>query len=395
MDEIPEIIGVSKNIVYVKHLVNQIADIEPATIVCGETGVGKDLIVQTLYLKSNRYGKPFIKINCAALPDSLLESEMFGYEKGAFTGAVSNKRGKFELANGGVLFLDEVGDMSFPLQAKLLRVLQDGEFTPLGSEKTVETNVWVIAATNHDLEENIKTGKFRADLFYRLSTILIHIEPLRKRSVDIPLLIKHYYKKYASLYKDRQLKMLSEYTLDKLKTYSWPGNVRELQNVLQRILIINVNSENIDDILNNESYESPSEESPNLRRVPELDWDIKHKNFSMPLKKISQKIRARIDKKIVTYVLEKTNWNRKKASKILGISYRSILSKIQDLGIETKPKKNRQALEDIDLGFNDYLEIDHNRGVLPSRVNKAIDTKRAKNHVKKTYTTKPEKLYLD
>jgi transcriptional regulator with GAF, ATPase, and Fis domain len=348
MDEIPEIIGVSKNIVYVKHLVNQIADIEPATIVCGETGVGKDLIVQTLYLKSNRYGKPFIKINCAALPDSLLESEMFGYEKGAFTGAVSNKRGKFELANGGVLFLDEVGDMSFPLQAKLLRVLQDGEFTPLGSEKTVETNVWVIAATNHDLEENIKTGKFRADLFYRLSTILIHIEPLRKRSVDIPLLIKHYYKKYASLYKDRQLKMLSEYTLDKLKTYSWPGNVRELQNVLQRILIINVNSENIDDI------------------------------FSMPLKKISQKIRARIDKKIVTYVLEKTNWNRKKASKILGISYRSILSKIQDLGIETKPKKNRQALEDIDLGFNDYLEIDHNRGVLPSRVNKAIDTKRAK-----------------
>ena len=199
---------------------------------------------------------------------------------------------------------------------------------------------------------------------YRLGTIFIHIEPLRKRPVDIPLLINHYYKKYASLYKDRQLKMFSEYTLDKLKTYSWPGNVRELQNVLQRILIFNVNSENIDDILDNESYESPSEESQNLIRVPKFDWNIKHKNFSVPLKKITKKISAMIDKKIITYVLEKTNWNRKKASRILGISYRSIHSKIQDLDIETKPKKNGQALGDIGLGFYDYLEIDHNRGDL-------------------------------
>ncbi len=175
LNSMSEIVGVSENITRVKHLIAQIADTEVNTIICGETGVGKDLIVQALYQESNRRGMPFIKVNCAALPDTLLESEMFGYEKGAFTGAISSRRGKFAQANGGVLFLDEIGDMSFPLQAKLLRVLQDGEFTPLGSEKTVKTDAWVIAATNHDLDKDLRDEKFRQDLFYRLSTIIIHI----------------------------------------------------------------------------------------------------------------------------------------------------------------------------------------------------------------------------
>ncbi len=251
LNSMSEIVGVSENITRVKHLIAQIADTEVNTIICGETGVGKDLIVQALYQESNRHGKPFIKVNCAALPDTLLESEMFGYEKGAFTGAISSKRGKFEQANGGILFLDEIGDMSFPLQAKLLRVLQDGEFTPLGSEKTVKTDAWVIAATNHDLDKDLRDWKFRQDLFYRLSTVIIHIEPLRNRPEDIPSLIKYYYKKFASHIKDRPVRRLSKDMIYKLTLYDWPGNVRELQNVLKRILIFNVDDESVDEVIYN------------------------------------------------------------------------------------------------------------------------------------------------
>jgi transcriptional regulator with GAF, ATPase, and Fis domain len=157
--------------------------------VCGETGVEKELVVRSLYQKSKRAGKLFIKVNCAALPDTLLESEMFGYERGAFTGAERRLRGKFELAHKGVLFLDEIGDMSLALQSKLLHALQDRDFTPLGPEKSVKTDTWVIAATNHDLEDDIEKARFRADLFHRLNTITIYVEPLRKRPEDIPCLI--------------------------------------------------------------------------------------------------------------------------------------------------------------------------------------------------------------
>ncbi|MCK4988347.1 MAG: sigma-54-dependent Fis family transcriptional regulator, partial [Desulfobacterales bacterium] len=198
-----ELIGVSQNIQRIRALIDQIADTDLNTIIYGETGVGKELIVQCLYNKSNRIGKPFVKVNCAALPDTLLESEMFGYEQGAFTGADRRKRGKFEQAHGGVLFLDEIGDMSFPLQSKLLHVLQGGDFTPLGSEKTVTTDTWVIAATNHELEHDMQNGEFREDLYYRLSTIKIFIEPLRNRPEDIPHLIEHYIKEYSSMFGDK------------------------------------------------------------------------------------------------------------------------------------------------------------------------------------------------
>ncbi len=194
-----DLIGVSANIARTRELIRRIADTALNTVVCGETGVGKELIVKKLYQRSARNGGPFIKVNCAALPDNLLESEMFGYERGAFTGAQRKMRGKFEQANRGVLFLDEIGDMSLSLQAKLLHALQDGEFIPLGSEKTIKTNAWVIAATNHDLAEDLKTQKFREDLFYRINTASIVIDPLRKRPEDIPPLIDYYIEQYASL----------------------------------------------------------------------------------------------------------------------------------------------------------------------------------------------------
>ena len=243
------IIGVSKNICRIRELIDQVADTGLNTVVYGETGVGKELVVQNLYQKSNKVGKPFVKVNCAALPDTLLESEMFGYEQGAFTGAERRRRGKFEQANGGILFLDEIGDMSLPLQAKLLHVLQGGDFSPLGSEKNVKMGAWVIAATNHELEKDMVNGDFREDLYYRLSTIKIHLEPLRNRPEDIPYLIDHYVKSYTAQFDGKQLLAPSKKTIEKLTAYHWPGNVRELQNVLKRLMILGNGEDSLEAML--------------------------------------------------------------------------------------------------------------------------------------------------
>ena len=191
------IIGVSAEIQRIRNLIDHVAATDLNVIISGESGVGKEIVTRKLYSKSNRNRKPFVKINCAALPESLLESELFGYEPGAFTGADQKKRGRFELAHGGVLMLDEIGDMSLPMQAKLLQVLQSGEFSPLGSEKEIKTDTWVIAATNHDLEQEIKEKKFREDLYYRLSIIRIFIPPLRDRPEDIPPVVEYYLKEYT------------------------------------------------------------------------------------------------------------------------------------------------------------------------------------------------------
>jgi transcriptional regulator with PAS, ATPase and Fis domain len=336
-----ELIGVSQNIRKIKQLISKIADTEVNTLVCGETGVGKELVVQNLYQKSNRVGKPFIKVNCAALPDTLLESEMFGYERGAFTGAQRKMRGKFEQANGGVLFLDEIGDMSLGLQSKLLHALQDGAFTPLGSEKGVQTDTWVIAATNHDLKQDLAEGKFREDLYYRLSTITIQIEPLRKRPEDIPYLVEHYAKKYASQFNGNRPHTLSPKTIVKLSSYHWPGNVRELQSALKRLMIFGVNEDNIDDMLSSTNGSNPGvgaqasvQYSLNFISYLGSNGDQLFDPSSLSLKRIKEKAKAHIEKIVIHYALEKTGWNRTKASKILKISYRSLLDKIQGLDIQ-------------------------------------------------------------
>jgi transcriptional regulator with GAF, ATPase, and Fis domain len=233
-----ELIGISQNIRQIKELINQVADTDLNIVVSGETGVGKEVVVRSLYQQSKRAGKSFIKVNCAALPNTLVESEMFGYEKGAFTGAQQKMRGKFEQADGGILFLDEIGDMPLALQSKLLHALQDGDFTPLGSEKLISTDVWVIAATNHNLEDDIENGNFRADLYHRINEIKITIEPLRNRPEDIPHLIGYFTKKYQSQLNGKPLRALSKSAAEKLINYHWPGNVRELQNVLKRIIIL-------------------------------------------------------------------------------------------------------------------------------------------------------------
>ena len=343
MHKITPFIGNSAEIVKIKSMIKHVAGTGLNTVIGGESGVGKEVVAQNLYHHSPRKGMPFVKINCAALPDGLLESELFGFEKGAFTGADHRIRGKFQLANKGVLFLDEIGDMSLRLQAKLLHVLQSGEFSPLGSEKEHKTDAWVIAATNQKLEESVEKKLFREDLYYRLKIISIDIPPLRKRPEDIQLLVLHYLKHYAKQFQSKPYEPPPQYALDALMRHSWPGNVRELQNVLKRYFV----TCDWDQILEGLSNHRIPQMSENPA-VPEslssgslfsryfgdggIDALIDRDDFS--LKSASKTVSDAVESQIIERVLQKTGWNRSKAVKILKINYRTLLYKIQELGLK-------------------------------------------------------------
>ncbi len=346
---LPSIIGTSPNIIKIRELINHVADTGLNIVISGESGVGKEVVAQSLYQKSPRMGKPYIKINCAALPEGLLESELFGYEKGAFTGADQKKKGKFELADDGVLLLDEIGDMPMALQAKLLHVLQSGEFSPLGSEKDFKTDTWIIAATNHDLEQDVKDKNFREDLYYRLNIIKIYISPLRTRVEDIPLLLDYYINVYTPKFNSKYI--LKPRQIEKLKKYHWPGNVRELQNVLKRILVLGNCDEVIDELkYDGETiYDSDPEKStdnPSLltQDLLALELDNPQKVESFSLKKIKKNALDKIEKEVISSILDKTAWNRSKATKILKISYKTLLSKIKELEIEHPSSRNHEPV---------------------------------------------------
>ncbi len=339
------LIGTSENIERIRELIYHVADTGLHVIITGESGVGKEVVAQNLYDKSPRKGNPFIKVNCAALPDGLLESELFGFERGAFTGADRKKRGKFELAHEGVIFLDEIGDMSLLLQSKLLHVLQGGEFAPLGSEKEVITDAWVIAATNQELEQKVKKGLFREDLFYRLNAIKIYIAPLRNRPEDIPLLIDYYIEKYFFQFDKKRIPKPDPDAMEKLMAYSWPGNVRELQNVLKTSMVIGDWEEIIHDLnLKNQSATVRRTEELALKGASIVDvlldfkGDYSSDQASFSLKTVTKKATDRIEKEVISFVLDKTGWNRTNASKILKISYKTLLYKINDLNIK-KPQR--------------------------------------------------------
>jgi transcriptional regulator with GAF, ATPase, and Fis domain len=336
-----ELIGVSHNIQRIRKLIDQVADTDLNIVVCGETGVGKEVVVRSLYQKSQRLGRPFVKVNCAALPHTLLESEMFGYEKGAFTGAQKKMRGKFEQADGGVLFLDEIGDMPLPLQSKLLHALQDGDFSPLGSEKLISTDVWLIAATNHNLEDDIKKGTLRSDLYHRLNEIKIYIEPLRNRPDDIPYLIDYFTKKYQAQLNKKPLRTLSKSQAEKLIKYHWPGNVRQLQNEIKRIIVLGESTDRIEEMHTDKregSHGPPIETLINQVSIPTelLCLDLKEPmdHASLPLKEIKKEARNRIDRELISYVLKKTRWNRGRAAKILDVSYKMLHGRIDELNIK-------------------------------------------------------------
>jgi two-component system, NtrC family, response regulator AtoC len=335
------LIGASRNIERIKELVHHVADTGLNIVITGESGVGKEVVAHQLHYHSPRRKKPFIKVNCAALPEGLLESELFGFERGAFTGAHRKKRGKFELAHNGVLFLDEIGDMSYILQAKLLQVLQSGTFTPLGSEKEVTTDAWVMAATNNDLEEKTKAGLFREDLYYRLNIVKIFISPLRQRPEDIPLLVDYYMDQYTSPDIVKRVVRPSGRVMEKLLHYPWPGNVRELQNVIQRMRVVG----EWDDVVaelhspNTAGKNEQGEDGADGASLSFLDYIFEKSNSytkestSLPLKKIRKKILDQVEKEVISFVLDKTGWNRTKASKILDVSYRTIINKISELNI--------------------------------------------------------------
>ena len=297
------LIGRSEGIERIRELINHVADTGLNVIITGESGVGKEVVAQNLSFESSRKDKPFIKVNCAAIPDGLLESELFGFERGAFTGADRNKRGIFELAHQGVIFLDEIGDMSLSLQSKLLHVLQSGEFSPLGSERNIRSDAWFIASTNRELKKKVKEGLFREDLYYRLTTIKIHIPPLRNRSEDIPLLIDYYIKKYASQFDGKNISKPDIFSMERLMSYSWPGNVRELQNILKNCIVIGNWEKIIDDLyLENRSVSTSRSEEQVLEGNSIVDVLLNYKGEyysdleSFSLNKIKKKAIDRIEK---------------------------------------------------------------------------------------------------
>ncbi len=306
------IVGGSKALNEVLKRVSQVARTKATVLLLGETGTGKELIARAIHESSDRQSKPLIKVNCATLPAALIESELFGHEKGAFTGATSSKAGKFELADKGTLFLDEIGEMPLELQTKLLRVLQEGEFERLGSEKTKRVDVRIIAATNRELKELIATGEFREDLYYRLNVFLIRCPPLRNRKEDIPLLINYFVEKFASEV-GRRIYTIPEEEIEKLTSYDWPGNLREFQNIIESSVITSVNG-----VFKLESWFNP----PGLRTPIS----------SNGIASLEENERAHILR-----ALEVTKWRvsgEKGAAEVLGLNPQTLTSRMKKLGIK-------------------------------------------------------------
>jgi two-component system response regulator AtoC len=299
----------------VQALVDQVADTEATVLIRGETGVGKELVARALHLRSRRRTRPCVKVNCAALPTELLESELFGYERGAFTGAHRRKPGRFEFAQGGTIFLDEIGELPPSLQAKLLQVLQDREFTPLGGDRDVRVDVRVVASTHQDLERALEAGRFREDLYYRLNVMTIRIPPLRERRDEIPGLVEHFLGKHAQ--PGASITALPPATLDAFQRYHWPGNVRELENVVRRMLILGT--------------EEWAGQSPALAgaSAPGPRAAATRTN----LKAVAQRAAREAERVVIKQTLDAVRWNRLQAARHLGISYTALLYKIKACGL--------------------------------------------------------------
>ncbi|MFZ0450433.1 MAG: sigma 54-interacting transcriptional regulator, partial [Desulfatiglandaceae bacterium] len=282
--DFPDIIGRSDTLKYVLFKIEQVAPTDAPVFIAGETGTGKELVARSIHHLSPRKDKLFLKVNCAALPPQLIESELFGHERGAYTGAHTGQIGRFELAHGGTLFLDEIGELPLELQPKLLRVLQDGEFEKVGSPRTLKADVRVIAATNRDVQEEIKNGRFREDLWYRLNVFPITVPPLRKRKDDLPMLVEHFiavFNKQLGKFINR----IPSEAMEALKAYDWPGNIRELENVIHRAMIVSPGPdfmvelpEGVTEIVGGSSTLQDVERKHILRLLKESAWKIEGKN---------------------------------------------------------------------------------------------------------------------
>ncbi len=322
------IIGKNKSMISVFELINTVSDSNSSILILGESGTGKELVAQALHVGSGRKDAPFVSINCASIPENLLESELFGYKKGSFTGAISDKKGKFQLANGGTVFLDEIGDMPLYLQAKLLRAIQEREIEPLGSEVKVKIDIRIVSATNKDLDKLIKDGKFREDLYYRLNVVEILIPPLRERKDDIPLLVNHFLKKYAQR-DSKNVHGISQEALRLLQSYNWPGNVRELENIIERAVLL-CRTQTIE-VNNLPPFLMDIEEVPDIHISKWIEGFIKNPSFSG---KLYEKIIGHVEKELIAKSLIFNNRNKVKTSDFLGINRNTLRSKMEDYNIK-------------------------------------------------------------
>jgi DNA-binding NtrC family response regulator len=316
-----EIVGQSRVMQEIYDIVSKVADKNVNVLVYGESGTGKELIVRAIHYNSSRYNGPFVKVNCAALPENLLESELFGHEKGAFTGATQQRLGRFELAHKGTLFLDEIGEMSLKTQAKLLRAIQQQEFERVGGSKTIKVDVRILCATNKDLRKAVAQGIFREDLYYRLNVVSINTPPLRNHKEDIPLLVNHFLKKINEKF-DRNIRKLTPAALDAFMQYDWPGNVRELEHILERSVIL------------------CDEEVIGLKDLPgQFQYITSH--IDAPLDSshfitLANKTTAALEKQLIIEALERFSWNRTKTAEYLGITRRTLFNKIKKYNIKNK-----------------------------------------------------------
>jgi two-component system response regulator AtoC len=316
----------------VREIIEQVADTDITVLVRGESGTGKELVARSIFQLSDRRDQPFVKVNCAALPSELLESELFGFEKGAFTGAQKRKLGKFEYADNGTIFLDEISEMHPALQAKLLQVLQDGEFSRLGGESDVHVNTRIIAATNRNLEEAVQDQSFREDLYYRLNVVTVHLPPLRDRMDAIPLLVDHFLQRNNEQYK-KSVKALSKETMEVFMNHSWPGNVRELENMVRRMVVLGNEKAPLAEIADR-GEEAPDRSKPS---ADPLDLASLGADFNsgegIDLKAISRRAAQIAEKRVIEKVLNQTRWNRKEAAERLQISYKALLYKMKESGL--------------------------------------------------------------
>jgi two-component system, NtrC family, response regulator AtoC len=323
-------LAASPQMVRIRQQILQIAPVDVPVFVCGESGVGKEVVARMIHLRSKRRNQPFVKVNCAALPGELLESELFGFEQGAFTGAVRSKPGKFEIANKGTIFLDEIAEMSTHLQAKLLHVLQDQQYSRLGGRHMVDTDVRVLAATNVDVHEAMKTGRFREDLYYRLNVLSILVPPLRERLVEIPLLFLHFLEQYSKKF-GKSVREPSKYLMEAAVNYPWPGNLRELENFVKRYVILEDDEGSLRELI--EMSSARQRTSPREEPAPPREQG---------LKALVRGLKDEAEMEAIADALEKTRWCRKDAAKMLGISYKALLYKMRQFNLDT-PRTRRST----------------------------------------------------
>jgi two-component system response regulator AtoC len=317
-----DILSTNPKVLKLKEIAKHVADTDVPVLITGESGVGKEVLARYIHGNSSRRDKPFVKVNCAALPNELLESELFGYERGAFTGALNDKPGKFELADKGTLLLDEIGEMTPHLQAKLLHVLQDSEYTRLGGKRMIRVDARVLASTNINLEENVANGKFREDLYFRLNVIRVDIPPLRERREDIPVLCNYFLCRYRDRYKSA-VEEISPALMDAFLRYDWPGNVRQLENAVKRYLILPDMNMNVSEL--------KEQTQPSAAPVT-----VKPKEDNMSLKDVGTRAAEQAEKELVLRVLEETSWNRKQAARRLNICYKALLNKLKRWQIDNR-----------------------------------------------------------